>query len=214
MQCEGKERASCLWLSLHRFGVQRQNAGPSARSIEEGAQLLIALAMALQLAVLQLDKGRSRSFSCKSNLDFTRLGHVRVELPFRLIVSRTNMPRKDDAVRRLPRQHGAPVAQVAFGVSLVPAAADTRLHENRLEGSFSDVMRRGPPSFHLFHEDAERALDGRLYAHGLTYYGFCDLDWHFVCHDVCHVSLPLVLVPPSLERRSERWSTSGQSERV
>src|SRR5246127_1378092 len=182
MQCEGKERASCLWLSFRRFGVQRENAGPGARSIEEGAQLLIALTMAVQLAVLQLDERGSRSRGREANLDFAGLGHVRVELPFRLIVSGTNMPRKDDAMRRLPRQHGAPVAQVAFGVSLVPAAPDTRLHEDRLEGSFSDVVRRRPPSFHLFHEDAERALDGRLYAHGLTYYGFFEMDWHFVCH--------------------------------
>src|SRR6202022_4956309 len=101
---------------FRRFGVERQNAGPGARSVEDRAQLLIALALALQLAVLQLDKGRSQSLGRESNLHFTRLGHVRVGLPIRLIVSRTNMPRERDPVRRVPRKPPAPTAQAAFDV--------------------------------------------------------------------------------------------------
>ena len=83
-------------------------------------------------------------------------------------------------MRRVPRQDFAPVAEVAFDVSLVPAATDTRLDEDGLEGSFSDVVRCRPPRLHVFHEDAEGALDRRLHAHGLTYDGFVQLVWQLV----------------------------------
>src|SRR6266404_8953199 len=108
-------------------------------------------------------------------------------------------------MRRVPRQDLAPVAQVAFNVSLVPATAYTRLDEDSLAGSFPDVMCCRPPRLHMFHEDAEGALDGGLHAHGLTYDGF----FHFACH----VSLPMVVFPLLLERRSMPWSTSGRSGR-
>src|ERR1700692_4907087 len=92
-----------VWLLgfLRGSGVEHQNVAPGARSIEDGAQLLIALAMALQLAVLQLDKGRSRSLGRKSDFDFTGLGRIRVGLPIRLIVAGANMPREGDAMRRV-----------------------------------------------------------------------------------------------------------------
>src|SRR5258708_39601900 len=136
--------------------------------------------MALQLAVLQVDQGRSRSRGRESNLDFTRLGRVRVALPIRLIVSRTNMPRETDPMRRVPRQHRAPVIQVAFDVSLIPPPPDSRLHEDRFEGSLSNVMGCRPPRLHSFYEHAECALDRRLYAYTLTY------DCFF--HSACQVS--------------------------
>src|ERR1700744_2506740 len=161
--------------------------------------------MTLQLAVLQLDQGGFRSFGGKANLDFTRLGHVRVAGPIRLIVAWANVPGEGDAVRRVPRQDGAPVVLVGVDISLVPAAADARLYEDCLEGSFSDVMCGRPPRLHLFHEDAEGTCDRRLNAHTLTNDGFCHCVW------VCHAAPPLVAFPLLLERRSAPGSTSGPS---
>ena len=77
-------------------------------------------------------------------------------------------------MRRIPRQHRAPIVQVACGVSLVPPAPDTRLDKDRLKGGLADMVRRWSPCLHLFDEDGEGALDGSLDAHVFTDDGFCD----------------------------------------
>src|ERR1700680_194233 len=88
-----------VWLLgfLRGFGVEHQNVAPGAWAVKDRAQLLVALAVALEFAVLQLDKGRSRSLGREADFVFTGLRGVRVGLPIRLIVAWTNMPRESDA---------------------------------------------------------------------------------------------------------------------
>ena len=69
-----------------------EDAGPGAGSIKERAQLLVTFAVALQLAMLQLNKGGSRPFGGEADLDFAGLGHVGVELPIRAVVAGSYMP--------------------------------------------------------------------------------------------------------------------------
>jgi len=60
------------------------------------------------------------------------------------------------------------------------AHTSVRRHEARQnsdKGDITDVVRGGPPGFHLLHEDAECALDARLHAHGFTNDDFFYGQW-------------------------------------
>src|SRR5580658_8063512 len=172
MRCGGTKRAYSFCATFHFLGIQRQNAAPCAWAVEEDTQLLVAFAVTLQLAVFKLDQRASRSIRSESNFDFAGPGGIRVTDPVRRIMPGANMPGEGDAMGRVPREHFAPVAQLAFNIPLVPPSSDPRFNEDGFEWCLADVMRCRPPRLHLFHENTECAVDGRLNAHALTYDGF------------------------------------------
>src|SRR5215469_4945483 len=117
------------------------------------------------------------------------------------------VPGEAHHVRRIPRQHGSPIALRALCITLVPPSPDARLNEYRLERRVPDVVRGRPPRLHLLHEHSESALDRRLNANTLTYDGFFD----GVCHSFLHPVLVSGVVPRRPEKRSWHGSTSGRN---
>ena len=79
---------------------------------------------------------------------------------------------ESDLVRRVPGEHLAPVAAIPLGVAFVPASAGAGFDEDGFKGHGGNVMRGGPPGFHLFDEDGKRAFDGGFNVEGFSYGGF------------------------------------------
>src|SRR5262249_35423614 len=63
---------------------------------------------------------------------------------------------KRDAVRRIPREHAAPLALAAVHATLVPTAVDLRLDDGFRELGLADVMFLRPPDARLARENLER----------------------------------------------------------
>src|SRR5690349_15427126 len=105
--------------------------------------------------MFKFNEGFAGAFGTKADFDFAGFVHVRIEFPVGRVVAGTKMPGEADSVRRVPLENGAPVALSTLDIALVPAAADARLDEDGFEGCFANVMRGGPPGFHLFDEDRE-----------------------------------------------------------
>jgi hypothetical protein len=116
-----------------------EDAHPCVGSIEEGDELLVAFAVALEAAMFEVDASGCGSFGDETDFDFAGFAGVGIELPVFLVVSGAEVPGEADAVRRIPCDDFSPVALFALGAAFVPAAADTRLDEDGLKGRGANV---------------------------------------------------------------------------
>src|SRR5579871_6684607 len=160
MRCGGRGRASCFGLPGGCFGELYKGEAPGVRGVQHLAEFFVAFAVTLDCAVLKFDEGSGGAFFGEADVDFAGFGEVGIELPVG-----AEVPGEGDAMRRLPGEDMAPVAVVAFGVALVPAAAFARLDDDVLEGFLADVMLGGPPGLHLLDEDGKGVFDGNGNAH-------------------------------------------------
>jgi hypothetical protein len=92
----------------------------------------------MQVAVLEFHAGRSSGFRRERNLDFgDELG---IELP----VGR-ELPREDDARRRIPLEHLPGVTLGSVDTHCVPSPADRWLDDALRHRRRADVVLSGPP---------------------------------------------------------------------
>src|SRR6185436_4120913 len=87
-----------------------------------------ALAVTVEMTVLQLDAGALVVLGDEPHLDLAALARVGLDLP----VGR-DVPAEDDAVGRLVGEHGRPLALAAVGAPVVDAASDPGLEHRLLD---------------------------------------------------------------------------------
>src|SRR5215469_2226974 len=103
---------------LLRRGARKlfEDRGPSARGADRLADLLRELAIALEVAMLEVDARRTLALRRESQLD---LGHEVADVfPFG-----RQLPREHQPMWRLPHEHMADVALDAVYAALEPSSA-------------------------------------------------------------------------------------------
>src|SRR5262245_2257172 len=90
----------------------------------------------------------------EANLDFARLREVRLITPLM-----RDLPSKNDAPWRIPREHGTPRTFGSVGLLCVAASTRPALDDRLLHRGRSDVMTPRPPTVEFGREDAERAIE-------------------------------------------------------
>src|SRR5436190_1951557 len=150
-----------------RLRVELQQVAPAARAVHAGPDESGALAMPLEVAVLEIDAGHAAGLRGEPNLDLAGFGDVGFVLPPRI-----DLPGQDEAVRWLPRQHPAPVTLGTIGFASETPASGARFDDRFHERLLADVMGARPPCVEPFSEDVESVLGTRLHGHAL-------LDWCF-----------------------------------
>src|SRR6185295_12968639 len=108
--------------------------------IDPRANLAAAGAVALEVAMLEIDAGRAAGFGREPDLHFARLRDVRHVLPFAV-----EHPGEHEPVRRLPDRHQAPWALGAVHRPSVAPAADLPFDDPFVERRFTDMMTPRPP---------------------------------------------------------------------
>src|SRR5438094_3511855 len=136
------------------LGEEPQAAGPAAGRPDGVAHLLPALAVAIEVPVLELDARAVGRLADEAQLDLARLVEVGLELPLR-----ADVPADDEAVRRLVGEHARPAALAAVDAAVVDVAALARLEDHVGELPLDDVVVRRPPAAHVVGEHRERPLD-------------------------------------------------------
>src|SRR2546423_9007072 len=143
-------RACCV-------GEQPQPTGPAAGRADGVADLLPALAVPIEVAVLELDARAIGALADEAHLDLARLLEIGLELPLR-----ADVPADDEAVGRLVGEHARPAALAAVDAAVVDVAALAALEDHLRELPLEDVVLGRPPGPHLVGEDRERPLDRRV----------------------------------------------------
>ena len=130
---------------------------PSLRRTDGAAHLLPAVAMTIEVAVLELDSSAVSAVGGEAHLDLTRARRIRFELPLQV-----DVPADDEARRWVEREHTRPPALAAVDATVVHVTADTRFEHHLGELGLQDVMLGRPPAPDAVREDRERPLDRRI----------------------------------------------------
>src|SRR5215218_269848 len=107
-------------------GVPLEVARPTVVAVDAGGDVLPPGAVAVDVAVLELDARAARAFRDESDLDLAGVLGVGLDLP-----RRTDVPAEHDARRRLEHEDARPPALAAVFGSVVDVAADARLERRR-----------------------------------------------------------------------------------
>src|SRR5215469_2690894 len=144
-----------------------QHAGPAAVHIlaHGGAALC---AHHLELAVLELDQGRLRSFGHKPHFDLRT--DRRIGLPMGV-----DVPTDHEAMGRLPDLNPPHLGFRTVLGQLVPTAAHAWLHDDDLHRSLADPGLVRPPAIEPGREDVESVRLTRMDADALANWRDCDL---------------------------------------
>src|SRR2546423_15327735 len=110
-------RACCV-------GEQPQPTGPAARRADGVADLLPALAVAVEVAVLELDARAIGRLADEAHLDLARLLEIGLELPLRV-----DVPADDEPVGRLVDEHARPAALAAGDAAVVDVGGLARVED-------------------------------------------------------------------------------------
>src|ERR1700722_10976953 len=172
-----------------------EHARPAAVDIL--AHLLAGpLAHPLELAMLELDDGRGGTIGNEADFDLgADLGGVGLPLA-------ADVPTYHETMRRLPNPNRADHRLGAVFAQLVPAAAETRLHHDRLHWRVADRMGARKPPPDPGREDLEGMRLARVHAKALAHRRDCDGP-----HHSAHFGSPL-----SFARRStSTWKAASAS---
>src|SRR6516164_2690267 len=116
---------SCMSIiaAVSRFGLRAcendesgQRARPTRGIVEDRSHLLGAVAVALQVAMTQIQSAAIRPLRAERHLDFGL--KLRIELPVG-----TDLPQQQDFSRRLPDSYPAPLTFAAVDAAFEPAPA-------------------------------------------------------------------------------------------
>src|SRR5438046_607908 len=116
---------------------------PAAGRADGIAHLLPAIAVAVQLAVFEVDARASVTFGREANLNLAGPLEVGLDLPLEV-----DVPAEHEQRRRLVCENTRPLALASVGSAVVDAAAGTRLDNHLCERRVEDVMVRRPPARH------------------------------------------------------------------
>src|SRR5438477_1035852 len=111
---------------LEPVGDRAQAGSPATRRADRVTHPLPALAVALQVTVLELDAGAIRSLRQEAHFDLARLLEVGLELPMR-----ADVPADHEPVRRLVGEYARPPALAAVHAAVVDVAAHPRFEHHR-----------------------------------------------------------------------------------
>src|SRR5262245_23461156 len=141
----------------HSLGEPLQVERPAFVARHTGAHAFPAFAVALEVAVLELDPSAVRCLGDEAHLDLARLGEVGLDLPLR-----ADVPTEHDSVRRLVGEHARPAALAAVDAAVVEVAAHAWLEHSLRDLDREQVVlpRLEAPEF--LGEDAKCALDRRI----------------------------------------------------
>jgi hypothetical protein len=124
---------------------------PTVSRVERRASSLGLFAVALEIAVLEVDACAVGTVASESNL---YLGHeVRVEGP-----RGVELPTKQDPSGRIPSEDPTPGAFASVYCALVPSAAWSRLDNNGLPRRLEERVAEWPPVVHAIYEHVKRTL--------------------------------------------------------
>src|SRR2546428_8339890 len=126
---------------LRRCFEELQRHGPAARTLDRRAHRLHAGAVATEVAMLEVDARRSVGLRREAHLDFARFREFGLVLP-----RRRDLPRHDEASRRLPHQNAAPVAFRVVDLFAVAPPPPPPLPDVFFPSGLSPrLFPRGPP---------------------------------------------------------------------
>src|SRR5262249_20585084 len=131
--------------------------GPAALGADSVAFSLPGLAVAVEVAVLELDSSPFRRLGDKAHLDLARLLEIALDLPLR-----ADVPAEDDPIRRLVGEHARPSALAPVDAAVVDVPADPRLEHGLGNRGTEHVVLGRLDAVEVLGEDAEGALDGHL----------------------------------------------------
>ena len=149
---------------LLRFGCEQdEEASPSAFGVVDGfAHTGAGSAVALDVAVLELDEGGAVVGGGEADLDLAAFGELGLELPVGV-----DLPGHDEAVGRIPDEDGAPGTDGSVLLIGVDGALGAGFDDYALHGGGADVVGAGPPGVHLAGEDTVGVVGGGFYADAL-----------------------------------------------
>src|SRR5207244_11447845 len=110
---------------------------------DRGAHPRPAVAVALEVAVRELDAGPVGRLRDEADLYLARLLGVGLDLPVEV-----DVPAEDEPVRRLVGEHARPLALAAVDATVVDAPAGARLDHHLGELRLEDVVLGRPPRSH------------------------------------------------------------------
>jgi spermidine/putrescine-binding protein len=149
----------------HPIGVPLQVERPTLIGGHALADALPALAMAVEIAVLDLDPRALRGLSDEPHFPLARFQRVFLDLPLR-----ADVPAQQHPAGRLVGQHPRPAAYAAVNPTVVKKAADLRLEHGFGDRDLEHVVLGGLEGAEVLGEDLEcardRSLDDDRRAHG------------------------------------------------
>src|SRR5215207_7373909 len=139
---------------LEALGESLQVERPAALGVDRAALALPALAVAVEVAVLEFDTCALRGLGDEANLHLARLLEVGLDLPLR-----GDVPAEHDPVRRLIGEHARPLALAPIHAAVVDAPALASLEHRLRYLDVEHVVLARLDAVELLREDRERALD-------------------------------------------------------
>lgn len=132
-----------------------QPAIPARRRPDGVAHVFVALAVAIEVAVLKYDPGLFRRLGDETDLDLARLGGVGLELPLEVEVPRDHQP-----VGRFVSEHIGPASLAPVRAAVVDMATLSRLEDHLGERCLRDVMLGRPLGEMLEYGTSRRVSEG------------------------------------------------------
>src|SRR5262245_16954103 len=145
---------SALAMSL---GEAPKVQGPAVVAAHAGADAFPAVAVTLEVAVLEFDPGSLGGVGDESHLDFAGLGEIGLDLP-----PRVDVPAEHDPGWRLVGQDPRPAALAAVHAPVIKMASGPRLEDRLGDLDAEEVVFGRLEAPEAVGEDAERPLDRLL----------------------------------------------------
>src|SRR5262249_37489061 len=166
------------------LGEHLEQAAPAAVGVDLLGDLRPVRAVALEVAVLELDERARLALGDEAHLVRARLLGLGVVVPLALEV-----PGHDDPVGTLEHEHPAPVALAPVDAALEQAAALVALHHRVGHVGVADVVAVRPPAVEAGREHVERALLRRLNGDALADRQIRGVHGHRTSSSVCSAAL-------------------------
>src|SRR5215472_7963005 len=149
----------------HR-GVVLEDAGPAAWSADTPVDVGRTGAVPADVSVLELDHRPAIRLLVERGLELAGVRDVRVVYP--RVAVRGDLPRDDDAVRRLAGENLSPLALAAVDAALVVTATRARLEHGFRHLGLADVVAR-PPAVVSVGKQRECPVHRERYGHGVPH---------------------------------------------
>lgn len=160
-------------LPCNKVDIAPQIERPALIAGDGIADAFPTLAMALQVAMLDLDAGPPSRFGGEPHLPLAGFGRVGLDAPLR-----ADVPAQEHAVGRLIGQHARPAALAAVDTAVIDMAADPGLEHCLGDLGCKQIVLWRFETAEILGENLEGALDRRLDHDGLFHGGDGDLGVH------------------------------------
>jgi hypothetical protein len=142
-------------LGVELLGESVEVEAPALVAVDSFADAFPAVAVAVEVAVLELDARAVRGLGDEAHLDFAGPVWVGLELSVG-----ADVPAEDDPVRRLVGEHTGPAALAAVDAAVDDVAPDVRLEHGLGDLDLKQVVFARLEAAEVICEDRERAVDG------------------------------------------------------